>query len=115
LAARSVKAIKPYTAEVREEAIRRFREEHVALSLPPVVVVIAALDEEESLGGVLEGIAPEACGLEVGTLVVDDGSTDRTSDVARDHGVQVARLQRNCGHGIALRVGYPPAREYGAR
>src|SRR4051794_16881921 len=115
LAARSAKAIKPYTAEVREEAIRRFREEHVALSLPPVVVVIAALDEEESLGGVLEGIAPEACGLEVGTLVVDDGSTDRTSDVARDHSVQVARLQRNCGHGIALRVGYQLAREYGAR
>ena len=30
-------------------------------------------------------------------------------------GVRVARLERNCGHGIALRVGYQLAREHGAR
>jgi glycosyltransferase involved in cell wall biosynthesis len=29
--------------------------------------------------------------------------------------VLVARLERNCGHGIALRVGYQLAREHGAR
>jgi glycosyltransferase involved in cell wall biosynthesis len=115
VAARSAKVLKPYTADVREAAIGRFRERHAGLALPPVVVVIAALDEEDCLGGVLEGIAPEACGLEVATLVVDDGSTDRTSEVAREHGVHVARLERNCGHGIALRVGYQLAREHGAR
>jgi glycosyltransferase involved in cell wall biosynthesis len=115
VSARSAKALKPYTAEVREAAIRGFREQHAGLELPPVVVVIAALDEQDCLGGVLEDIAPEACGLQVATLVVDDGSTDRTSEVAREHGVYVARLERNCGHGIALRVGYQLAREHGAR
>jgi glycosyltransferase involved in cell wall biosynthesis len=115
VAGRSAKVLKPYTVEVREEAIRRFRESHPGLQLPPVVVVIAALDEQDCIGGVLEGIAPSACGLPVATLVVDDGSRDRTSDVARAHGVHVARLERNCGHGIALRVGYQLAREHGAR
>jgi glycosyltransferase involved in cell wall biosynthesis len=115
VAARSAKGPKPYTSDVREAAIGRFRERHQGLSLPPVAVVIAALDEEESLGGVLEGIAPQACGEDVATIVVDDGSTDRTSEVARENGVYVARLERNCGHGIALRVGYQLAREHGAR
>jgi glycosyltransferase involved in cell wall biosynthesis len=115
VAGRSAKVLKPYTAEVREEAIRRFRESHAGTELPPVVVVIAALDEEDCIGAVLEGVAPTACGLPVATLVVDDGSQDRTSEVAREHGVHVARLERNCGHGIALRVGYQLAREHGAR
>lgn len=115
MAARSAKALKPYTAEVREAAIAGFREAHPGLELPPVVVVIAALDEEYCLGGVLDEIPAEACGLPVATLVVDDGSSDATSDVARRHGVHVARLERNCGHGIALRVGYQLAREHGAR
>ena len=46
---------------------------------------------------------------------MDDGSTDGTSEVARAAGVHVARLERNCGHGVALRVGYELAREHGAR
>ena len=47
--------------------------------------------------------------------MIDDGSTDGTSEVARAAGVRVARLERNCGHGVALRVGYQLAREHGAR
>jgi glycosyltransferase involved in cell wall biosynthesis len=100
--------------QVREEAIRAFRERHAGLRFAPVVVVIAALDEQDGIGSVLEGIPAEACGCRVDTLVVDDGSTDRTSEVSRGHGVHVARLERNCGHGIALRVGYQLAREHGA-
>ena len=111
----SAKVFEPYVPEVRAEAIRSFRERHPQLGLGPVVVVIAAYDEEGGLGAVLEGIAPEACGMAVDTLVVDDGSRDGTSDVAAAHGVHVARLERNCGHGLALRLGYQLAREYGAR
>ena len=79
------------------------------------MVVIAALDEAEGIAGVLRDIPPEACGVEIATLVVDDGSTDGTSEVSRAAGVRVARLERNCGHGVALRVGYQLAREHGAR
>jgi glycosyltransferase involved in cell wall biosynthesis len=111
----SAKVLRPHVPEVRAEAIRAFDERYPDLELPPVCVVIAALDEEDGLGEVLDGIDSEACGLEVEALVVDDGSSDRTSEVADKHGARVARLERNCGHGIALRVGYQLAREHGAR
>jgi glycosyltransferase involved in cell wall biosynthesis len=102
-------------ANVGGEAMAAFRRGLAGRSLDPVVVVIAAYNEEESLGRVLEAITPEACGLGVDVLVVDDGSADRTAVVAVDRGVHVLRLEENCGHGIALRVGYELAREHGAR
>ncbi len=111
----SAKARAPYTAEVRARALAAFEERHRGLELAPVVVIIAALDEQEAIAGVLREIPPAACGLRIETLVVDDGSHDRTSEVAERCGVHVARLARNCGHGVALRVGYELARRHGAR
>jgi glycosyltransferase involved in cell wall biosynthesis len=108
------KALRSYVPAVRERALRDFRAEYPDARLGPVAVVIAALDEEGAVGGVLDEIPATACGLELRTVVVDDGSTDRTGEVAREHGASVARLERNCGHGIALRVGYELAREHGA-
>jgi glycosyltransferase involved in cell wall biosynthesis len=99
---------------VRDAAIRGFEAAHPNLRWPPVVVVIAALDEEGGIGAVVSDVPAEACGLRVATLVVDDGSSDATGDVARRHGAYVVRLERNCGHGVALRVGYQLAREHGA-
>ena len=99
--------------EVREDAVRAFRRFHPDLRLAPVVVVIPAYNEEASIGGVLERIPREACALAVDTLVVDDGSADRTGEVAAARGAFVARLGRNCGQGSALRVGYRLARELG--
>jgi glycosyltransferase involved in cell wall biosynthesis len=111
----SVKVFKPYVPELRAQAIGAFRQRYPDLRFAPVVVVIAAYDEEEGIGAVLDGIRSEACGMKVDALVVDDGSRDRTSAVSLAHGVHVARLERNCGHGIALRVGYKLAREHGGR
>jgi glycosyltransferase involved in cell wall biosynthesis len=112
---RSAKALAPYTARVREQAVKAFGERHRDLRLHPVVVVIAAFDEQEAIAGVLGDVPATACGLPVDTLVIDDGSADATAVVAAAEGVHVARLERNCGHGVALRVGYQIAREHGAR
>lgn len=79
-----------------------------------VAVVIAALDEEESLPRLLPEIPVRACGLPVRTIVVDDGSTDRTAEIARAAGAVVHSFPRNEGHGVALRAGYRLAREMGA-
>jgi glycosyltransferase involved in cell wall biosynthesis len=111
----SAKVFQPHVPEVRAHAIRAFDDRYPGLELAPVTVVIAALDEEGGIADVLDGVAEEACGLRVDTLVVDDGSTDRTGEISSDHGAYVARLERNCGHGIALRLGYQLAREHGAK
>jgi glycosyltransferase involved in cell wall biosynthesis len=104
-----------HTAGTRAAALRAFRASEPGLQLASVTVVIAALDEEESVAQVVRAVPPEACGLPIDVLVVDDGSGDRTSQVARAAGARVVRLERNCGHGVALRVGYELAREHGAR
>ena len=111
----SAKVLKDHVPEVRNEAIRAFRDRHPGLRVSPVAVVIAAYNEEGSVGRVLERIPPKVLGLDVDTIVVDDGSVDATSEVSLAHGVLLARLARNCGHGIALRVGYELARDHGAR
>jgi glycosyltransferase involved in cell wall biosynthesis len=72
--------------------------------MPRTLVVIPALNEEDSLPTVLRSVAVAAPDLDV--LVVDDGSTDRTAAVAREAGVVVASLPFNLGVGGALRTGF---------
>jgi len=69
-----------------------------------VLVIIPAWNEEETLGAVLDEVAAELPYVDV--LVVDDGSTDRTYEVARAKGVRVLQLPVNLGVGGAMRAGY---------
>ena len=62
-----------------------------------VDAVIPALDEEESIGAVLDAL-PRPPVRRV--VVADNGSTDRTADVARAHGADVVREPRR-GYGAA--------------
>jgi glycosyltransferase involved in cell wall biosynthesis len=98
-----------------QDAIRRFNAEYPDLRLAPVVAVIPAFNEEDCIGGVLERIPAEACGLGVDTIVVDDGSRDRTAEIARGHRAYVARREQNAGQGAAFRVAYRLAYDHGAR
>jgi glycosyltransferase involved in cell wall biosynthesis len=75
-----------------------------------LVVAIPALNEERTIGGVIERIPREIDG--VGTLsilVIDDGSTDRTGEVATRAGAFVERHPQTRGvgaaFGTALRIG----------
>ena len=45
-------------------------------------------------------------------LVVDDGSTDRTADVSREHGAEVLSLGRNRGLPVGIAAGYRWAFEH---
>lgn len=98
----------------RERAVHAFSGRHPGVRFAPVVVVIPAFNEEEAIGAVLEAVPREACGLAVDTLVIDDGSSDGTAEVALAAGVYVAALDENSGQGSALRLGYSLAREHGA-
>ncbi len=76
---------------------------------------IAAYNEAEGIGSVLDAIPSASCGLPVDTLVVVDGATDDTAAVAARHGAMVCVAPRNRGQGAALRLGYALARERGAQ
>jgi glycosyltransferase involved in cell wall biosynthesis len=112
--AASAKTLRPYVRQVRADAVQAFEDRYPDLRFAPGVVVIAAYDEEGAIGGVLDGVPGEACGVALDTLVVDDGSSDATTARATEKGAHVATLRRNCGHGIALRLGYELARAHGA-
>lgn len=83
--------------------------------LAPVAVVIAAYDEEDAIAAVLDDLPREVEGLGVDAIVVVDGATDATAEVARAHGALVCEVPVNRGQGAALRLGYRLAREGGAR
>ncbi|MBX6372402.1 MAG: glycosyltransferase family 2 protein [Acidothermus sp.] len=105
----------PGTARIVEAALDEFKHRYDGEPFPPLLVVIAALNEEAALPSVLDEIPQQIAGVDSRVLVVDDGSTDRTAEVAAAKGALVCRLTRNCGHGVALRTGYRLAREGGAR
>lgn len=77
-------------------------------------VVVPSFQARATLGAVLEGLLTEMPELaRDDVLVVDDGSTDETGAVARDHGVRLASHSRNRGKGAALRTGLAKAAELG--
>jgi Glycosyl transferase family 2 len=80
--------------------------DQVAARVKSVMVIIPALNEAENLEVLLPRIPKEVCGQQLGVLVVDDGSTDETKEVALRHGCLVARTPINRGQGAASRVGY---------
>ncbi|MBM3672178.1 MAG: glycosyltransferase family 2 protein [Actinobacteria bacterium] len=74
-----------------------------------VVVVIPAHDEAATVGDVVQAVRDH--GMPV--VVVDDGSTDETGELALRAGATVLRLPINLGVGAALRCGFRYAAERG--
>lgn len=68
-------------------------------------VVMPAYDEERHLGALLDSMPAQVLGHDVFVVVVDDGSTDSTAEIARAKGAEVVELGTNQGKGEALRVG----------
>lgn len=105
----------PDTARVTGAALTTFGTTYPDLKLQPLVVVIAAYNEAANIGAVLDEVPEQISDVPVSLLVIDDGSTDNTTEVAQRHGALVCTLSANRGHGVALRLGYRIAREGGAR
>jgi len=75
------------------------------------IVFIPAWNEEENLPAVLDDLERELPGADV--LVVDDGSTDRTAEIARERGAEVLSLGTNRGLPIGIAAGYRWALDHG--
>lgn len=76
-----------------------------------LLVVLPAWNEQEALPAVLDDVQATLPHADV--LVVNDGSTDRTSQVARRGRTMVLDLPVNLGVGGAMRAGYRFARREG--
>lgn len=75
---------------------------------PRVGIVVPALNEAASIAAVVERISPYGM-----AIVVDDGSTDATADLARQSGADVVCHQANKGYEGALNTGFARAAELG--
>lgn len=76
-----------------------------------VSIVIPALNEEKGIGAVLNEIPIEELlqmGYETEVLVIDNGSTDGTAHIARNHGATVM-IQPIRGYGNAYKAGFANA------
>lgn len=77
-----------------------------------VFVVIPAYNEAEKIGPVVRDIFSLYQDFKI--VVVDDGSTDATTQVAKDAGAQVLKLLLNRGQGASLSIGTEFAVKEGA-
>ncbi len=76
-----------------------------------VLVIVPAWNEEANVGITVREILAADEGYDV--VVVDDGSTDRTADIARAAGASVLMLPFNLGVGGAMKTGFTYARRLG--
>jgi glycosyltransferase involved in cell wall biosynthesis len=77
--------------------------------MPGAVFVIPALNEAASIADVVTSARTMGA-----VIVVDDGSTDRTADLAAAAGARVVRHEQNRGYDAALASGIHAAMEAGA-
>jgi glycosyltransferase involved in cell wall biosynthesis len=75
------------------------------------VVFIPAWNEEDNLPAVLEDLRAHLPDADV--LVVDDGSTDRSAEVAFEHGAEVLSFGENRGLQAGIAAGYAWAHQHG--
>ena len=74
-----------------------------------IIALIPAYNEELTIGSIV--LKTKSYVDKV--IVVDDGSTDRTSEIAEKAGAEVIRIEKNIGKANAIRLGFEKIREEG--
>ena len=89
-------------------SVGRFNRQEV-VSTSRHLAVIPAWNEAATIGGVIDRLHADAPEFDV--VVIDDGSTDATPRLAREHGARVVRHPFNLGIGGAVQSGFQLALE----
>ena len=74
--------------------------------IKPIMVLIPAYNESDNLKELLPKLPKKINGVEVGVLVINDGSNDGTENVVTNLGYLVVSNVINRGQGAASRLGY---------
>jgi glycosyltransferase involved in cell wall biosynthesis len=75
-----------------------------------LVIIIPALNEEKTIVSVINRIPQNIPGIStVETIVVDDGSSDKTASLAQQAGAHIVRHPHNLGVGAAFQTGITEA------
>ena len=80
----------------------------MGVNLSYISIVIPALNESEAIESVVKGIVDNFPDVEV--IVVNDGSTDNTAELAENAGAKVISHQHRRGYGASLRTGTEKAK-----
>jgi len=78
-------------------------------STTSLCVLVPAYEEEARVASTVKRVQEYASNV----VVIDDGSSDRTAEVAKEAGAMVIRHEQNRGKGVALQTGFDHAREQG--
>jgi len=84
--------------------------DEVSEGLGPFSVVVPAFNEEGGIAGSIQELRAALEGLDYELIVVDDGSEDRTAEIAEEEGATVLRQPVNRGYGASLKAGIRAAR-----
>ncbi len=75
-------------------------------------VIIPAYNAAKTIKGVIEELKGRGFNGK-NIILVDDGSSDDTSEIGLNSGVEVIRIRKNTGKGYALKIGFEKARAKG--
>ncbi len=78
------------------------------LNSKKAAAIVPAFNEEKTIAGVIEALKGSEFIDQV--VVVDDGSKDRTFEIAQKAGVKAIRMPKNNGKGLALSFGVKETR-----
>ena len=70
--------------------------------MPHITAIVPAYNEELSIGSVILSTSEFVDNI----IVIDDGSSDRTAEIAEKAGAQVIKHPQNIGKGAALKTGF---------
>jgi glycosyltransferase involved in cell wall biosynthesis len=70
-----------------------------------ISVIIPTYNESENIIGLIDEVQSQLEGYDYEIIVVDDGSDDKTSEIAKEHNCHVLKHEQNRGYGASLKSG----------